>query len=180
MLVDQGLKARTFPERIPGGIQLQHWNGNSTWNVEKMLGRTGAAGVDFSDSSSAAPAEVLAQLAEAGVAVEHADAGGGRDLLQFGGGAHARVRPGETVGDARARDARPPCIRESRRTLRSAPGKVRARDPYSCARSSSIRCMLVGTLSGAKRRDESRRGRHECLRHKASLLFFGLAGFGDL
>ena len=37
VFVDQGLVARIFPERVPGWIELEHWDGESAWDGKQMI-----------------------------------------------------------------------------------------------------------------------------------------------
>src|SRR6266436_6868042 len=37
VLVDQGLEARIFAQRVPGWIELETRNGDSVWNNEQMI-----------------------------------------------------------------------------------------------------------------------------------------------
>ena len=40
MLVDQSLKARVFAKRIPGWIELEHWDGEAVGDDQQMIEQT--------------------------------------------------------------------------------------------------------------------------------------------
>src|SRR4026207_1383484 len=37
VLVDQRLEARIFAQRIPGGIELEHWDSEAAWDDQQMI-----------------------------------------------------------------------------------------------------------------------------------------------